>query len=73
MRGVWKHVDPGWSPGWVTRLRAQCLCSCLASVSAREMGWRRLPGPSGVGWGREALHCVDTPLLGGDLSLGPLH
>ena len=52
MCGVWKHVDPGWSPGWVTRLRAQCLCSCLASVSAREMGWRRLPGPSGVGWGQ---------------------
>lgn len=52
VRGVWKHVDPGASPGWVTRLRARCRCSCLPSVSAREMGWRRPSGPSGVGWGR---------------------
>lgn len=58
MRGVWKQVGPGSNPGWVTRLRAQCRCSCLVSLSACEMGWRRPSGPSGVGWGQEstALH-----------------
>lgn len=76
VRGVWKQVDPGSNPGWVTRLGAQCHRSRLVSVPACERGWHRPSGPSGVGWA--AKHCAAWtppsgrgPLLGAP-ALAPL-